>query len=841
MRRIITFGLAALVTAAAALLLFSRNSAKTALEETRRALRQQGFKIDLAEFDLSASAEFHARAAALTNADLAGSVLRGPDIVRRAQGQFMKGVVTASPPAAQPSTRQQPGTRPSPPPSFALHELALRNATLMQEKLDLMRAVGSNAALVLWKQDKLPDRSGPYPWPGRPQLEEDLWPALRAAFDDDREGLDAACYAAISGPIRFDLQARHGIAMLLPHLARLKGLSQTLGSRTVLELHDGNRDAAWTNLLASSRLITAWDPEPSEISHLVRFADTTLAYDTAWQALQADGWPDDRLALLQREWEVVNFFRSLPETESFARASAARLCQQDRQEPLVSTYIFKEAFRSPRNAWYRLTDHWYRIRYRHHGSYEDERALLLYYRDCELTVRRAVQAPTWAEMRLLPGATNALPFQSKYRSRVQTLLNMRQMSGGFGGRGQSFLGRAAEAEARRRLIVTAIALQRYRGRHGGYPKTLQALVPELLPSPPVDFMDGKPLRYQLTTDGHFVLYSVGMDCVDDGGTMIQRRQGEPYGAMPFLGNQRAADLVWPRPASPMEVQAQNEADDRQAAVERATLAKSLAEAERQVEVGRQAIIEKLLAEADARKAAEPSSGQRSGEPIYQGRPLRELLRNDKTAGTNNFTLDELLTARQVTNGEYDGTAIFEVPVSYDAATNIGRLHLVVDGHQDAASRGEEGEGQTCERATNGNCLLGWTSTYDPPGRHAIQAEFIATKDEAKEESAHKYAGPAVLFVSTNLCQFDAAFDHFDGRGVTLYARLPESNGVYTIELKAPAGAQVKTLKGTTSNGVIKVHWNMIDDRGQRFTNDTLDSVFQVTLPGSGRSQKLKGP
>ena len=67
MRRIITMGLVALVTAGAAFLFFSRNSAQKALEETRRALRQQGFKIDLAEFDLSASAELRARAAALTN------------------------------------------------------------------------------------------------------------------------------------------------------------------------------------------------------------------------------------------------------------------------------------------------------------------------------------------------------------------------------------------------------------------------------------------------------------------------------------------------------------------------------------------------------------------------------------------------------------------------------------------------------------------------------------------------------------------------------------------------------------------------------------------------------
>jgi hypothetical protein len=796
-RRIISMGLVVLVAAGAALLLFSRNSARMALEETRRALRQQGFKIDLAEFDLSASAELRARAATLTNADLAGAAFRGADSARR--------------------------------------------AVLTQDKLDLMPTVSSNAALVVWREDNPPAQSGPYFSLPRSQSAEEFWPALREIFSEDRAALDAACAAAMSGAIRFPLQASHGSSMLLPHLAALRNLNQLLGTRAMLELHDGNKDTAWTNVLACTRLVTAWDPEPTDVSHGVRIACAYLAHNAAWQALQAGGWADDRLAHLQHEWESIDFFRGLPETAAFARAGAADICQRERQEPLPASQFFNELRRSPRNAWYGFIEHWRRVRYRHYGSYEDERALLLYYRDRELQVRRAVQAPTWSEMRLLPGVTNMVPFRSKYPSRMQSLLNMRQMRLSIPGRGQGLLGRAPEAEARRRLLITAIALERYRGRHGGYPKTLQELVPELVQSPPVDFMDGKPLRYCLGEDGHFVLYSVGLDSADDGGRMLARGRRRPAGDSPFRLAQQPIDLVWPRPASAAEVQEQQAEEERQAELERTSMQRRLAEEERQMEDARQTAIEKLLAEAEARKAAPESSEQAAAEASYQGRPLSVPLRNQATAGTNRLTLDELLTVRQVTSGEYDGDAIFELPVSYDAATNIGRLHLVVDGHLDAASRGEEGERQTWERATNGNCLLGWTTTYDPPGRHAVQAEFIATKDEDKEETALKVRGPAVAFVSTNLCRFDSAYDHFDARGVTLYARLAESNGVYAIELKDPAGARVKTLTGTTSNGVIKAHWDLIDDRGRHYTNDSLDSVFQVTLPGSGRSQRLKGP
>jgi hypothetical protein len=797
-RWMILVGLMALVAAGAAFLFFSRDGEQRALEETRRSLRQQGFKIDLAEFNFSTSPELRARAAALTNADLNGAAFRGADTTRRTM--------------------------------------------FMQETLDLLPAVGANAALVVWKQAKLPARSGPNPWLAQPQMEEDSWPALREIFDEDRAALDAACEAALSGPIHFDLVASRGAAMLLPHLARLRNLNQRLGNRVVLELHDGNKDAAWTNLLASTRLITAWNPEPSEISHVVRFACANLAYNALWQALQSEVWTEARLVQLQREWESVDFFRSLPENEAFARAGAADLCQRERHEALGPSFILKDLFRSPRNAWYALAEHWYQIRYRHHGSFEDERALLLFYRDREVQIRRAVQAPSWSAMRPLPGVTNTISFQSKYHSRVHAALNLRQTSMRFASRGQVLLGRAAEAEARRRILIAAIALERYRGRHGAYPQTLQALVPELLPQPPLDFMDGQPLRYQVTADGHFVLYSIGLDCVDNGGEMRRpRRRGPDYQGLPEFGTPVGTDLVWPRPATAGEVQAQRQEEERQAELERAAFQERLAVEQKHEEAERQTTIEKLLAEAEATKAALQSSAQSATAPTYQGRPLSALLRNDKTAGTNNLTLEELLTPRQITTGEYDGTAMFEVPINYDAATSFGVLHLVVDGGLDAASRGEEGERQTCERATNGNCLLGWTSTYDPPGTHAIQAEFIATKDEDKEDTALKVKGPAVPLVSTNLCQFDSAYDHFDARGVTLYARLPESNGVYTIELKAPAGAHIKTLKGSTSNGVIQVHWDLIDDHGHRCTNENIDSVFQVTLPGSGRSETLKGP
>jgi hypothetical protein len=123
--------------------------------------------------------------------------------------------------------------------------------------------------------------------------------------------------------------------------------------------------------------------------------------------------------------------------------------------------------------------------------------------------------------------------------------------------------RAAQAEAQRRLIITALALEQFHTRHGMYPKSLAELSPEFLKGQLVDFMDGQPLRYQLDRDGHFLLYSVGLDGVDNGGLMPRpgtfyspRFQGPEYPSV----NSLEYDLVWPRPAGKVTKAAQKESE-----------------------------------------------------------------------------------------------------------------------------------------------------------------------------------------------------------------------------------------------------------------------------------------
>ena len=65
----------------------------------------------------------------------------------------------------------------------------------------------------------------------------------------------------------------------------------------------------------------------------------------------------------------------------------------------------------------------------------------------------------------------------------------------------------------------AIALERYRLAHGEFPESLDALAPQFMEKIPHDIINGQPLHYRRTSDGQFVLYSVGWNETDDGGVV----------------------------------------------------------------------------------------------------------------------------------------------------------------------------------------------------------------------------------------------------------------------------------------------------------------------------------
>jgi hypothetical protein len=87
----------------------------------------------------------------------------------------------------------------------------------------------------------------------------------------------------------------------------------------------------------------------------------------------------------------------------------------------------------------------------------------------------------------------------------------------------------------------ACALERYRLAHGVYPDSLEALMPEYIAELPHDVINGEPYNYRLKTDVSFLLYSVGGNQKDDGGTVVYEKNN------PKRVEYEQGDWAWPMP------------------------------------------------------------------------------------------------------------------------------------------------------------------------------------------------------------------------------------------------------------------------------------------------------
>ena len=102
----------------------------------------------------------------------------------------------------------------------------------------------------------------------------------------------------------------------------------------------------------------------------------------------------------------------------------------------------------------------------------------------------------------------------------------------------------AQGFARNQVIVLdeariACALERYRLAHGGYPDSLDALVPTYIDELPHDIMNGEPYHYRLQADGRYLLYSVGWNQTDEGGKIVFEKEN------PDRIDYTKGDWVWP--------------------------------------------------------------------------------------------------------------------------------------------------------------------------------------------------------------------------------------------------------------------------------------------------------
>jgi hypothetical protein len=335
---------------------------------------------------------------------------------------------------------------------------------------------------------------------------------LNPVLDEVRQ----ACQRPYS---RFNLQydSDDPWGILLPHLAVLKKLGGIFQLRASAELALGQSGPALADTEMTLYLADAMKNEPFLISRLVRIALLKTALQPVWEGLAGSQWSEAQLVELEQRLGRIDLLTEYGNAIRAERAFSNVGIEQMRagrirpgESPVPTQF-------APA-GWF----------------YQNELVIDRVYQDLALPLiegaaQRAYPAKSAGDEAIEKVLGTGFP---PYHIMARLLFPAINSCAVQFAAGQTSLNEA----------VIGCALERYRLIHGQFPETLEALSPQFLDKIPPDIITGQSLKYQRTDAGRFILYSVGWDEKDHGGT-IAMNKGKTAGAKLAEG-----DWVWEYPA-----------------------------------------------------------------------------------------------------------------------------------------------------------------------------------------------------------------------------------------------------------------------------------------------------
>ena len=334
------------------------------------------------------------------------------------------------------------------------------------------------------------------PYPGEP------WPQLDAAeqfLSSYGPSLDKMHQAAREGgQARFPTRFVDGIAMLMPHLQRLRVGARLLELEAAVAAHRGRTDDAVEAVVAMFAAARSLDQEPVLLSQLVRMAATGAARERVVWLLSAGVLGDEQLRRLDGELSGADYQESIRRGLIGERAIG------------IQTFADPAALGSDALS--------YRPGFLSSGDeivYLQIMSEMIAAGEFAGSERTRALDRAEAQLKTLAGNTTA-----RFRYPV-TLLIVPAL--------RAFGEAASRNEADRDATRIAVAIERFRLSEGRLPSTIDEIVPKFLDRLPSDpYSSGSKLKYRVDAT-EYLVYSVGSNGVDDGGV------SEPAG--------RPADIV----------------------------------------------------------------------------------------------------------------------------------------------------------------------------------------------------------------------------------------------------------------------------------------------------------
>jgi hypothetical protein len=336
-----------------------------------------------------------------------------------------------------------------------------------------------------------------------PAHAEELGPserdALREVLTNNVSALEAVHAAAALRQSRFPVDYTRGPNALLPHLAKVKSLTQLLRAEVVLASEEGQPERAVRAVLDSVALARSLDSEPLLISQLVRIACLSLSCSSLERLLTQHALSPEQLTQLADALQAARE----ASTKSFQSGYLGEICMATffMSNPMDFISGMSDSgpppnamrFTFPIYAWTGLRD----------------RDLLFYLRRMHEMLDAAGQPfPAMLQQsRDVAERANSGLEQSKLLIISRMLLPALQKASD----------KAVECEGRLRSAEAALAVERWRAQHNGtVPENLAVVAQQGRGGLLADPVDGAPLRFKTLSPGYLV-YSVGADGADDGG------------------------------------------------------------------------------------------------------------------------------------------------------------------------------------------------------------------------------------------------------------------------------------------------------------------------------------
>ncbi len=329
---------------------------------------------------------------------------------------------------------------------------------------------------------------------------------------------------------RFPLEysANNPGEMIFPHYESLKATASVLRLRAIAELNNKQSQSALADVRLILYLADSIRHEPVRRSLRSRLEIVNYAIQPIWEGLARRQWSDDQLVAMERELAGFNAMRDY----SFVLRS--ELAWQLK----VIDYLRVERMANSFTCMCGDTMFWPTLAYRLSPSgwfYMNKVAMARCY-------QAAFPISTELNQRILSPSISGRFEETAGQVRSQYWIVGNWFVGFLLPSLEREANTCAHAQTSVDLARVACALERFRQANGGFPESLNALVPRYLPETPHDVVNGQPLRYRRTENDTFLLYSVGWNEADDGG------EPEPSRYFYIGISKPTGDWVWRYPA-----------------------------------------------------------------------------------------------------------------------------------------------------------------------------------------------------------------------------------------------------------------------------------------------------